>query len=395
LTPFGDAFRRNGFRFPGGGDATAVKEEPLAIGNDAQKDIWPNAVWPGELSGTLPLSLVVDGKATFGPEPEDHATVAGTATGAPMPGMAMPESDGHGGGKVGLDAFGGHVALRGGGSVGDLASVFASVDVGGHEPISVERGWLNLTPVGPTAVHVRMGRFEPNLHGISIHRGLFAHQLRLTTTSVAANPWMPEPNRTGVELSGVAAGRIGWAAGVVDNAAGLRYLRKDAYARVEYKAGGMRLDGLEAEAKGAPWQERSVLLGACVFSGKASIGAHDDEFLRAGADLHVNFDDLLFDLVAVRQHHSRPSATANASMDLDLALAELTWVATAFAFPTARVEVSRIDHGGQLDTGWLGSLLVTAVLRPNVVLRAEGGLGADPGSHAEFRSATLSFATAF
>ena len=64
LTPFGEAFRRNGFRFPGGGDATAVKEEPVALGNDAQKDLWPKAVWPGEMAGTLPLSLVVDGKAT-------------------------------------------------------------------------------------------------------------------------------------------------------------------------------------------------------------------------------------------------------------------------------------------------------------------------------------------
>ena len=28
LTPFGEAFRRNGYRFPQGGDATAEKEEP-------------------------------------------------------------------------------------------------------------------------------------------------------------------------------------------------------------------------------------------------------------------------------------------------------------------------------------------------------------------------------
>ena len=393
LTPFGEAFRRNGFRFPGGGDATAVKEEPVALGNDAQKDLWPKAVWPGEMAGTLPLSLVVDGKATIGPHPEEHLNVVGAAQPAAMAGMDMPPANT---GKVGLDALGGHVGMRGGGALGDFASVFASVDVGGHEPISVERGWLTLTPAGPTALHVRMGRFEPSLHGVSIHRGLFMHQLRLVTTSVGANPWMPEPNQTGLELSGVAIGRLGWDAGVVDNAAGVRYLRKDVYARVEYKFGGMRLDGLEAEATGAPWSERSLLIGASVYTGRAAIeGTHDDDFLRVGADLHATFDDLLLDVVAVREHHDQPTADLNKPMQMDLLLAELTWMAHPVFFPTARFELSRLDHSAQIDTGWLGSLLVTAVVRPNVVLRVEGDVGADPNTSADFRSATLSFSTAF
>ncbi len=398
LTPFGEAFRRNGFRFPGGGDATAVKEEPIGLGNDAQKDLWPKAVWPGEIAASIPVSLVVDGKATFGPHPEEHLNVVGAAQPAAMAGMDMPPANT---GKVGFDTLGGHVGIRAGGAMGDFVSVFASVDVGGHEPISVERGWLNLTPAGPTALHIRMGRFEPSLHGVSIHRSLFMHQLRLQTTSVGLNPWMPEPNQTGLEVSGVALGRIGWDVGVVENAAAegigsARYLRKDAYARAEYKLGGMRLDGLDAEATGAPWSERSLLIGTSVYTGKASIeGTHDDAFLRVGVDLHAIIDDLLLDVVAVREHHDQPTANLGVPMQMDQVLAELTWMTTPVFFPTARFEMSRLDHNATIDTGWLGSLLLCAVVRPNVVLRLEGDVGADPTTSADFRSAMLSFSTAF
>ncbi len=402
LTPFGEAFRRNGFRFPGGGDATAEKQEPIALGNDAMKEQWPKAVWPGELPGILPLSLVVDGKASYGPMPEGHMTVLGSS--AKVDSMGMPiASAAANNGKASLDTMGGHVGMRAGGSIGEIASVFASVDVGGHEPISVERGWLNLTPLGATALHVRMGRFEPTLHGVSIHRGIYGHQLRLTTTSVGNNPAMLEPNKTGIELSGVAIGRIGWALGAVDNAipdqegaVNQRLLRKDFYGRAEYKLGGMRLDGLDAQAGSAAWRERSILVGASAYSGKASIeGAHFDDFLRAGADVHVIFDDILLDVVAAREHHDQPTLAAGQAQDVDLLFGELTWVTSAFAFPSLRAEASRNTHDNKVDTAWLGTALASFVVRPNILLRLQGEIGKDATTTTDFRSASFSFATAF
>ena len=400
LTPFGEAFRRNGFRFPGAGDATAEKQEPVTLGNDAARDQWPGTVWPGELPGALPLSLVVDGKATVGPMPEGHMSVVGSK--AAVDSMGMPiASAASNNGKVGLDTMGGHVGMRAGGSLGEIASVFASVDVGGHEPIAVERGWLNLTPVGQTALHVRMGRFEPTLHGVSIHRGLFGHQLRLTTTSVGNNPGILEPSKTGLELSGVAIGRIGWALGVVDNALEegamtQRLLRKDVYGRLEYKLGGMRLDGVDAQAGSAAWRERSLTLGASAYAGRASIaGVHEDDFLRVGGDAHVIFDDLLIDVVAAREHHSQPTLVAGEVQDVDLLFGELTWMASAFVFPSLRVESSRTQYGSHVDIAWIGSALVSFVVRPNILLRLHGELGADATAKTDFRSASLSFATAF
>jgi hypothetical protein len=394
LTPFGEAFRRNAYRFPDGGDATAEKEEPLTLGNEAMRERFPDAVWPGQMPRSLPLSLVMDGNATFGPEPELHAHSAEAMTG-----MAM--EDNHDLGQLRLGTLGGHVGLRAGGSLGEFASVFASVDVGGHEPIAVERGFVVFTPTGPTALHVRVGRFEPELHGMSIHRGIFNHQLRLTTATVGLDPWAPEPNTTGIELSGVAWGRAAWAVGAVENTPASTNLRKDVYARVEGKWGGMRLDGRNAQAGSAAWRERSVSLGASAWSGKSSLlvdgmPLHDDDFLRVGMDLHAIVDDLLLDVVALRQRNDRPDATLATAHVLDLALAELTWMASAVVFPTARVEASRLDHGiGKPDERWLGSLLVTGVVRPNMVLRLSGDIGAEPGDSMEFRAATVSFATAF
>ena len=124
---------------------------------------------------------------------------------------------------------------------------------------------------------------------------------------------------------------------------------------------------------------------------------HTDQFLRLGADLHVVVDDWLLDLVAVQQQHSQPTEIDNAKQTMQLAFAELTWVATAVLFPTARVEASRIDHDNTRDSRWLGSALLTYVLRPNVLLRVAGEIGSDEKStdHTGFRSAVLSFATAF
>jgi len=47
LTPFGEAFLRHGYRFPDD-DEDQVKEQPgaLALGADAYRSLFPDAVWP-------------------------------------------------------------------------------------------------------------------------------------------------------------------------------------------------------------------------------------------------------------------------------------------------------------------------------------------------------------
>src|SRR5580765_1596213 len=56
LNAFGEAFRLRGYRMPGE-TAEMVKEPPVSLGAPAYKRLWPQAVWPGEISSAVPLAV--------------------------------------------------------------------------------------------------------------------------------------------------------------------------------------------------------------------------------------------------------------------------------------------------------------------------------------------------
>src|SRR5258708_1015708 len=53
LNDFGEAFKKNGFKFPKD-DEVFVKEPPVLLGSKAQKEAFPGVVYPGEIPGYLP-----------------------------------------------------------------------------------------------------------------------------------------------------------------------------------------------------------------------------------------------------------------------------------------------------------------------------------------------------
>ena len=55
---FGEAFRNNGYRFPGGQDEDMVKETPIELGKDAYKNVFPNAIWPSDLPAMPSLGFL-------------------------------------------------------------------------------------------------------------------------------------------------------------------------------------------------------------------------------------------------------------------------------------------------------------------------------------------------
>ena len=66
LTPFGEAFRRNGFAFPGQ-DEEFVKQDQIPLGQEAYRQMFPNAVWPGVLPASPPLAIGFNGAASHPP----------------------------------------------------------------------------------------------------------------------------------------------------------------------------------------------------------------------------------------------------------------------------------------------------------------------------------------
>ena len=56
LNDFGKAFKDAGFKFPVD-DETYIKEPPVMLGAPANKDSFPNSVWPAEIPGLPPVGL--------------------------------------------------------------------------------------------------------------------------------------------------------------------------------------------------------------------------------------------------------------------------------------------------------------------------------------------------
>jgi hypothetical protein len=65
LNDFGWAFYKNGFKFPKD-DETFIKEPPVLLGAKAQKEAFPgNAIFPGEIPGSVPVGLRYEGYARY------------------------------------------------------------------------------------------------------------------------------------------------------------------------------------------------------------------------------------------------------------------------------------------------------------------------------------------
>jgi hypothetical protein len=56
LNDFGKAFKDAGFKFPKD-DADFLKVAPTLLGAEAQKQVWPRTVWPGQIPGMPPIGL--------------------------------------------------------------------------------------------------------------------------------------------------------------------------------------------------------------------------------------------------------------------------------------------------------------------------------------------------
>ncbi|HEX4936139.1 MAG TPA: hypothetical protein VFV33_23320, partial [Gemmatimonadaceae bacterium] len=58
LNVLGEAFRLNGYRLPDN-PSLVRREPPIPLGEEPWKELWPRAIWPGELPSAIPLALRV------------------------------------------------------------------------------------------------------------------------------------------------------------------------------------------------------------------------------------------------------------------------------------------------------------------------------------------------
>lgn len=395
LTPFGEAFRRNGYRFPNREDDERSHDEPVELGQDVHKRLFPNETWPGELPGMLPVA------ATITPSME----------------LARPEEgEGHGGGGLKpavmveepneepfAVSFGGsELGVLLAGTFGQNLTYFAKVEVAPDGDVRLERPFVALYPFDEPVLSIRAGAFEPSLSSFSQHRSLVGHGFSFTRVTLGDNAWAPEPQQLGFEASGIVLRRFGYAVGVVEGSGHLASA-KDVYGRLEVKLGGMSLDGIEPTGRSAPWQEIAVLIGASAYRGVGLIEdpaggevGQTDRFWRLGADVQTRVDDLSVTLGAFSQLHQRPIWGNPDSGALYGLMGEANYVVFPWLVPVVVYELYRQELPGmEGQSGQRLTLGVNALLRANIAIRAMA-LGRKDGSEKpRFQEVSLALSTAF
>jgi hypothetical protein len=231
LNPFGEQFRRNGFRFPGI-DSDVVKAEPVALGTDAQKKTFPDSVWPGLLSSFPPLAIGVNGQAIFHP---DTASGGGAADN---------------GAAFNMDGLVEEAHLWAAGSIDDTITFYSELTAadGGLEVETAALFFNDL--VGPAhALNVAVGKRIGSYTSFQPHGSYFADMM-ITQVPVTglygatSDPFVFNDNHQGLEVNGVVADdRLSYSAGLV---AGTNVDTRNSanfYGHVGYKLGGANLDG--------------------------------------------------------------------------------------------------------------------------------------------------------
>ena len=267
LNPFGTAFRLNGYHLPGETEEQ-VKQKPVSLGADAYARMWPEMVYPSSLPGDAPLALNVKMASLYASSHDDT-------------GKTIIHND---------FQFPQEANLFAAGTLGNSFSFFGEVTYGenpdGSGSVEIEHARLDIiSAFGPEHLfNFRVGKLAPNLYDgfqemwLMTNNGadnIFTYNpigFNGGTGLADSGGGVSLPARTrAIEMYGVAAHRLfytvgvsspigpGGSSGQFNNGSS-----KDFYARLDYKLGGLALDGDSTGVKLPPenWRETSFRFGA-------------------------------------------------------------------------------------------------------------------------------------
>jgi len=347
LNPFGEAFRRNGYRFPsqkGSVDSDSVKSSMIALGQEEYKKTFPNSVWPSNIPDAIPLSVMFNGAVT----------------------MNIPGSDAHAAAGNTFDWGGiiGEFHLYGAGALSDTLTYMTQVTLTqtGDNGIQgdIETAYLLWNDIiGPDhAVNLWLGRlWNPQLTSFGLNSSYLGDTrmpgvsvIGLYNNSGAFALGAETVHNDGIELNGILKHRfaysVGWLAS--HTGSGLNALNaEDAYAHIGIKSGGVALDGegkygpnVPDPAK--PWAEKAITVDVfgyhglnvldngtgTVAGGSATAVAQPDRFDAFGGTIRAQYDSLVLDGGGQFEWHSHPymgtPATANPNGNTTPGVADYT-----------------------------------------------------------------------
>lgn len=376
LNSFGEAFRLNGYQYPED-DEEMTEDEPVSLGSQAYKRVFPDAIWPNSIPGMPPISLRVS--SAF-----EYERDAAVETGFTAPSLNL----------MGAGTLGENVGFYAG------AHLFDEGEVG-----SIDRAFIQFSSLlGPhlpdKALNVRIGQFIPNMVPFANHRGLALTPYAFNSYSAlqegfgaghhggGGESFGIEEFQLGIEASGIVNHRYRWGAGFVNGngPGGENSSAKDGYGRAAVKIGGMGFDGTVAgEVSPNNWVDNSVTIGAFGFLGSypnaGTTGPADLERSRWGIDVNILYSDLNLFGGYIRgsdETVGAPRLSAAAldvrDADYDLVFAEANYVLFPWLIGLGRYEQANPDNAESIRRVVGGA---TILYRANVKLVVETALDPD------------------
>jgi hypothetical protein len=345
LTAVGEAFRLNGYKLPEA-DELYVKEQPVSMGAEPYKKVFPEAIWPSDIPGVPPISLFITGGANVdtGGTSKNH-----TAFNFPA-----------------------ELSVLGAGTFGRDFSFFAQAafekDEGGDTSTET-LAWLMWQDLfggllGKNHLNIKAGNVgrhtialpnTRNENSFTIESYLYADELGLET-------------QPGFEVNGF-GGRWRYFGGVVQESTD--YSQKDYYAGLAFKIGGLGFDGSggKSEEGGLSttpsgfWRDDSILFGLFAYRGHSGENASD--FDRMGGDVRLNYKDLS---LAGGYIVGREEVT---HIDKHIWFGEAYYFVFPWLIPYARFENLSATGADNLDKARF-ILGLAGLIRANIRFNAEG-----------------------
>jgi hypothetical protein len=271
LTAMGEAFRLNGYKLPQA-DEIYVKEQPVSMGAEAYKKVFPEAIWPSSIPGLPPISVRIIGDANYHPY-----------------GSQTDRSEFN---------FPQEFTILGAGSFGENFAFFADVGFEKEDDSYSTNPeawlmWQNLFSglVGEHHFNLKAGNVGRQTIALPDTRNenSFTIQDYLYVTELYLD------NEPGFQADGY--GRH-WRYGVGVVETDTDNSDKDFYGTVAFKIGGFGYDGSggKSEAGGVGttpsgyWRDDSVLFGGFIY--RSRVGVNADPYDRVGGDVRINYKDL-------------------------------------------------------------------------------------------------------
>lgn len=309
LNDFGEAFKKNGFKFPKD-DETFVKEPPVLLGAKAQKEAFPGAVYPGEIPGSVPVAFRYSGNFNYNSKQPIEAGFL------PRTDLFVPNT----------------FTIIGAGSFGPTLSFWVDNDIsagGADAAAGLGDGYLKVNDLGhgiglpKDTLNLRMGQFELdlpitqartiNLTPYDVYSQASIATVNGTACATAAttpcttnNPLQFGIPQRGIEIGGYPNdGNFIWSLAVVDGSNNTAALRnyKDVYVRVSQRFNLERdpasRNAVQAAGPTGPRDHTSIRFGAFYYYGRNALnmdgslfpgfGTVHEPFYRAGGDFRFKY----------------------------------------------------------------------------------------------------------